>query len=112
MLPRPTTTTEPETSTIVDVEYVLISDEELDKPYRVIIENDDVTPMEFVVDVLLIVFGLTMTRAFRIMLEAHHSGHAHVVTLPLREAQERVYTAQSIARDAGYPLSFYIEPEA
>lgn len=102
---------ETETKTTTTIEYVVISDEELEKPYRVIIENDDVTPMDFVVEVLLGIFGLSMVRATHVMLEAHFSGHAVVTVLPLREAQERVYAAHSAARANEYPLSFYLEPD-
>jgi ATP-dependent Clp protease adaptor protein ClpS len=87
-------------------------EDELEKPFRVMILNDDVTPMEFVVMVLRTIFALTLSRAMRVMLEAHNTGCAHVVTLPLAEAQEKVYEAHSIAREAGYPLSFYLEPDA
>src|ERR1043165_8468748 len=95
----------PQTTTHVD--YVLITNEELERPYRVIIENDDVTPMEFVVLILLSIFDLDIERAEAVMLEAHHSGHAYVVSLPFEDAQQRVYQAHSVARAAGYPLSFY-----
>jgi len=112
-MPLDTITVPPETDTktTTTIEYVVISDEELEKPYRVIIENDDVTPMDFVVQVLLVIFGLTSERATQVMLEAHFSGHAVVTTLPLQEAQERVYTAHSLARANSYPLSFYLEPD-
>ncbi|HEX9373601.1 MAG TPA: ATP-dependent Clp protease adaptor ClpS [Roseiflexaceae bacterium] len=100
----------PETTT--DLEYVVVSDEDLEKPYRVIIENDDVTPMDFVVLVLLTIFDLPMDRAERVMLEAHNKGHAYVRTLPFEDARQRVYTAHSLARASGYPLSFYLEPDA
>ena len=99
------------TKTTTDVELVVVSDEELQRPYRVIIENDDVTPMDFVVMVLLTVFEITMDRAQDIMLTAHYEGHAYVVTLPFEEAQQRIYAAHSLAREVGYPLSFYMEPE-
>ena len=99
----------PQTTT--DIEFLVVSDEELERPYRVIIENDDVTPMEFVILVLLTVFSLAIDQAESVMLEAHHRGEAHVVTLPYEEARERVYQAHSLARAAGYPLSFYLEPE-
>ena len=104
-----TTVTTPKTTT--DVEFVVAGDEELERPYRVIIQNDDVTPMEFVVLVLLTIFELSAEGAEVVMLEAHHTGHAYVVTLPFEEAQQRVYTAHSLARQSGYPLSFYLEPE-
>ncbi len=99
------------TTPTVDTEYVIVTDEELEKPYRVIIQNDDVTPMDFVVAILLLVFELTPDEATAVMLEAHSNSRALVTVLPLKEAQERVYTAQSLARDNSYPLSFYIEPD-
>lgn len=102
-----TTTTIPRTH----VEFIVASDEELEKPYRVIIENDDVTPMEFVTLVLVFVFDLPYERADEVMLEAHIKGQAYVATLPYEEAQQRVYAAQSSARQQGYPLSFYLEPD-
>jgi ATP-dependent Clp protease adaptor protein ClpS len=104
-----TTVAIPKTTT--DVEFIVASDEELEKPYRVIIENDDVTPMDFVVLVLLSIFELSFERAQDVMLTAHYEGRAYVVTLPFEEAQQRVYTAHSMAREVGYPLSFYLEPE-
>ena len=95
----------------VDIEFVVVSDEEWEKPYRVIIQNDDVTPMDFVVVVLMTIFELSIDQAYDVMLEAHQNGRALVKVLPLQEAKDRVYTAQSLARDAGYPLSFYLEPD-
>jgi ATP-dependent Clp protease adaptor protein ClpS len=109
-MPVITDTALPETTT--DVDYLIASAEDLEKPYRVIIENDDVTPMEFVVLVLLTIFELTLERAQHVMLEAHYSGHAYVRSLPFEEAKERVYTAHSLARASGYPLSFYLEPDS
>jgi ATP-dependent Clp protease adaptor protein ClpS len=99
----------PQTTT--GVEYVVSSDEDLERLYRIIIENDDVTPMEFVVMVLLTIFELDFDRALHVMLEAHQKGRAYVMTLPFEEAQQRVYEAQSRAREVGYPLSFYLEPD-
>lgn len=108
------TITQPTVDTVITTgtQYVVISEEELDLPYRVIIQNDDVTPMNFVVSVLMTIFELDIRRALSVMLEAHDRGRALVTTLPLKEAQERVYAAQSLARDNGYPLSFYLEPDA
>lgn len=101
----------PDVQVIPNVTYTLVTDEELEKPYRVIIENDDVTPMEFVVVILRYFFGLTIEQASGVMLEAHQNGRALVATMPYQEAQERVYDAHSAAREAGYPLSFYLEPD-
>jgi ATP-dependent Clp protease adaptor protein ClpS len=107
----PVDTSLPPTKTIPATEFVVVTDEELERPYRVIIENDDVTPMDFVVLVLEMIFELDETRAQQVMLEAHNRGRAHVVTLPFEDARQRVYTAQSLARQFSYPLRFYLEPE-
>ncbi len=103
-------TAPPQTTT--DTEYVVATNVELERPYRVIIENDDVTPMDFVVLVLLTIFELSYERAEEVMYQAHLKGRAYVVTLPFEEAQQRVYAAQNLARTSGYPLSFYLEPDA
>jgi ATP-dependent Clp protease adaptor protein ClpS len=108
------TTQEPgikDTEVTPQTTYVVMTDEDLEKPYRVIVHNDDVTPMDFVVLVLRNVFELSIDRAFEVMYTAHYEGQAHVKTLPFEEAQQRVYAAHSAARAAGYPLTFHLEPD-
>ncbi len=106
------TTQDPDVKVLPSVTFRVAEREDLEKPYRVIIENDDVTPMDFVVLVLRVFFGLTPDQAWGDMLTAHQEGRAHVTTLPYEEAQERVYNAHHSAREAGYPLTFYLEPDA
>ncbi len=79
--------------------------------FRVIIHNDDVTPMDFVVHVLVQIFLLHPTDAARIMLTAHYQGAAYVQTLPRSEAQRRIGKAHFAAGLEGYPLHFSMEPE-
>jgi len=78
--------------------------------WRVIIHNDDATPMDFVVSILTSVFRLERPAAFKVMLEAHTTGVAHVVTLALEEAETRVEKAHGLARAKGWPLTFTYEP--
>jgi ATP-dependent Clp protease adaptor protein ClpS len=80
--------------------------------YRVLIHNDDVTPMDFVIKVLQEVFHLGLIQSTKVMLEAHTKGVAHVVTEPLERAEFHVDQTRSLARARHYPLSFSIEPEA
>jgi len=80
-------------------------------PYRVLIHNDDVTPMDFVVAVLQKIFFIAYPDAVRIMLTAHYKGLAYVQTLPKSEAQKRIAKAQFAAGIEGYPLKFSMEPE-
>jgi ATP-dependent Clp protease adaptor protein ClpS len=79
--------------------------------YRVIIHNDDITPMEFVIDILIAIFMLPITNAAYIMYTAHLNGSAYVQTLPKPEAQRRINKAHFAARLKGYPLQFTMEPE-
>lgn len=95
----------------IDLEFVVQDEAEEERPYRVIIHNDNVTPFDFVVAVLVEVFQLDIDRAYDITYEAHTQGNAYVMTLPLSEAKRRVFKAQYAARSLGYPLTFTIEPE-
>ena len=80
-------------------------------PYRVIIHNDEVTPMDFVIYVLRKIFLLPGPRALHVMYEAHFNGSAYVQTLPKSEAVRRVTSASFEAGLAGYPLRFTLERE-
>ncbi len=91
------------------IEFIVA--EELEPPYRVLIHNDDVTPMEFVVRVLQSVFELLFERAEAVMMTAHHKGVAYVATYAKEEAISRVARAHGIARAEGYPLKFTVEQE-
>ncbi len=79
--------------------------------YRVIIHNDDVTPVDFVVLTLQSIFLLDALHAVQVMYTAHYHGQAYVQTLPKPEAEKRVGLAHISARLNGYPLLFTIELE-
>jgi ATP-dependent Clp protease adaptor protein ClpS len=83
----------------------------LEPLYRVIVHNDDVTPMDFVVNVLTNIFFVLEPDAVKIMLNAHYSGMAYVQTLPKNEAENRINKAHFAAGLEGYPLHFSMEPE-
>lgn len=110
MLPQSGAThAEPETDTIV--EYTVLSQEALEQPYRVILQNDDVTPMNIVVMVLMDFFELGMQAASAIMEEAHLTGHALVTVLPYQEAHDRIYRIHALVRSLGFPLTLFLEPD-
>jgi len=98
-------------STQTVTEPVAGSETKLAPLYRVLIHNDDVTPMDFVVRVLQEIFRLDATRSISVMLEAHTKGVAHVVTEPLEQAEFHVDQARSLSRARHFPLTFTIEPE-
>ena len=97
--------------TIPSIEIVEETKTELEPLYRVIIHNDDVTPMDFVVNVLTSIFILAQPDAMDVMLVAHYKGAAYVQTLPKTEAEKRINKAHFAAGLEGYPLHFSIEPE-
>jgi len=97
--------------TIPEIEIIEEQETELEPLYRVIIHNDDVTPMDFVVHVLTTFFYLSNPGAADIMLTAHVYGTAYVQTLPKSEAEKRINKAHFAAGLEGYPLYFSMEPE-
>lgn len=94
-----------------DIETIEKAETEIEPLYRVIIHNDHITPMDFVVHVLKTIFYLANNKAADIMLTAHVYGSAYVQTLAKSEAEKRVDKAHAEAHNAGYPLKFTMEPE-
>jgi ATP-dependent Clp protease adaptor protein ClpS len=88
-----------------------VSEPALEALYRVIIHNDDLTPMDFVVYILQSIFMIGAPAAVDIMFEAHQNGMAYVQTLPKPEAQARIGRAHFAAGLEGYPLHFSMETE-
>jgi len=72
--------------------------------YRVVLLNDDYTPMEFVVDILESVFGMERTRATHVMLEVHTKGKGVCGVYNFEIAETKVAQVMSIARQHQHPL--------
>ena len=72
--------------------------------YRVVLINDDYTPMEFVVDILESVFGMERTRATQVMLEVHTKGKGVCGVYNFEIAETKVAQVMSIARQHQHPL--------
>jgi len=72
--------------------------------YRVILLNDDYTPMEFVVGVLESVFGLDRNTATRIMLEVHHRGKGVCGVYTYEIAETKVAQVTGLAQQHQHPL--------
>ncbi len=85
--------------------------EKTEQPYRVMVHNDEVTPYDFVIIVLVRIFQIIPLDAEAITWSAHMNGIAQVAVLPLSEANKRVGRAHFAASLEGYPLNFTIESE-
>ena len=79
--------------------------------YKVLLLNDDYTPMEFVVQVLERFFGLTHGQAFEIMLTVHKKGVAVVGVFAFEIAETKVGQVMDFARRHQHPLQCTMEKE-
>jgi ATP-dependent Clp protease adaptor protein ClpS len=72
--------------------------------YRVILLNDDYTPMDFVVDILSTVFGMERTQATQVMLEVHTKGKGICGIYNYEIAETKVAQVMGIAKQHQHPL--------
>ncbi len=77
--------------------------------YKVILLNDDYTPMEFVVELLKAVFHKPHAEATRIMLHVHQNGMGVAGVYPLEIAETKVRTVDELARENQFPLKCVME---
>ncbi len=75
----------------------------------IVLENDDFTPMEFVVEVLQEHLDLTLESAVRVMLQVHHEGRAIAGRFPVDVAAEKVERLRAAASQAGHPFRCIVE---
>ena len=74
------------------------------KRYKVIINNDDYTPMEFVVEVLMMFFAMDNTRATRVMMSVHTKGKGICGTFSHEIAETKVDQVNEFSRINQHPL--------
>jgi ATP-dependent Clp protease adaptor protein ClpS len=79
--------------------------------YKVLLLNDDYTPMEFVVHVLERFFGLNHAQSFEIMLTVHKKGVAVVGVFSHEVAETKVGQVMDFARRHQHPLQCTMEKE-
>jgi len=79
--------------------------------YKVLMLNDDYTPMEFVVHVLERFFSKTREEATRIMLHVHRRGVGVCGVFTYEVAEHKVTQVMDLARQNQHPLQCTIEKE-
>ncbi len=77
--------------------------------YKVVVLNDDYTPMEFVVDVLKRFFGLAHDKATQIMLHVHTRGRGVAGIYTFEIAETKVIQVNDYAREHEHPLQCTLE---
>jgi ATP-dependent Clp protease adaptor protein ClpS len=79
--------------------------------FKVLLHNDNFTPMEFVVLVLKEVFAKSEADAMSIMLHAHTHGMAVAGVYTFEIAETKVQQTMALAEQAAFPLLCTMEPE-
>jgi ATP-dependent Clp protease adaptor protein ClpS len=89
------------------------SQEKVTRPplYHVILLNDDYTPMDFVVEVLVRFFRKSLPEANRVMMAVHQKGSGLCGVYSQEIAETKVHQVVSYSRSSGHPLMCVMEPE-
>ena len=77
--------------------------------YKIIMWDDNITTMEFVVRVLMNIFGKDLQTSEKLMLEVHYNGQAIADTMPLERAEFKVEQVHSAATIEEFPFTCTIE---
>jgi ATP-dependent Clp protease adaptor protein ClpS len=98
-----------------EIEEEVISEtrDEIDEPpmYKVLLHNDDYTTMEFVVEILMLVFNKPPEEAVEIMLNVHQKGIGICGVYTYEVSETKVNTVHDLARGNGFPLKCTMEEE-
>jgi ATP-dependent Clp protease adaptor protein ClpS len=79
--------------------------------YKVLLLNDDYTPMEFVIEVLMVIFHKQQEDATRIMLHVHQHGVGVCGVFTYEVAETKVAQVMDAARRAQHPLQCTMEKD-
>jgi ATP-dependent Clp protease adaptor protein ClpS len=81
------------------------------KNWKVILLNDDVTPMIFVTSILMEIFKHTEESAHEVMLEVHETGSGVAGVYSFEIAEAKAVEATNLARQNGFPLQLKLDEE-
>ncbi|MBY0554791.1 ATP-dependent Clp protease adaptor ClpS [bacterium] len=94
----------------LDVEDEVSTEEP--KLYKVLMHNDDYTPMDFVIFVLKKIFNKNESDAHQIMLDVHHKGVGIAGIYSYEVAETKVLQANQFSKNNQYPLKTSFEEES
>lgn len=79
--------------------------------YKVVLNNDDATPVDFVKELLKLVFHYDDQRAMDLTLEIHEQGRGVAGVYTFEVAEQKHNEATYVARSNGHPLNINLESE-
>jgi ATP-dependent Clp protease adaptor protein ClpS len=85
----------------------------VDEPgkYKVVMLNDNTTPMDWVIDILKTIFSHSQETAEKITLQIHNEGSAITGIYTYEIAEQKALEAINSSRDRGFPLQLRIDKE-
>jgi ATP-dependent Clp protease adaptor protein ClpS len=98
-------------STEIAVEQSVVVDLQPPTLWKVVLLNDDATPMELVIELLTGIFKHTESSAKDITLEIHETGSGVAGVYSFEIAEQKGMEATAVARQNGSPLRVLVDPE-
>lgn len=96
-----------------ETEVITRTEVKVKKPgrYHVVLLNDDYTPFEFVITILIQIFGLDQFTAIDLSNRIHHEGRGIAGTYIFEVAEQKKIDTMTLAQTNGYPLQAILEAE-
>lgn len=94
-----------------ELEYEVLEEQATPPLWKVILLNDDVTPMDFVVLVLSRIFNKTAEQAIEIMLQVHNEGSGICGVYTHEIAETKVDQVSNMAKENKFPLKCIMEED-
>ena len=79
--------------------------------YRVVLLNDDYTPMDFVIEILKVFFGMSHDRATQVMLHVHTRGKGVCGVFTFEIAETKVVQVNEYSMQNDHPLKCTMEKD-
>lgn len=101
------------TQTVEDIQLdeKIVKKSLMPRKYKVVMLNDDATPMEWVVSILTTIFKHSIESAEQLMLSIHTDGSAIAGIYSYEIAEQKSVEAMTLSRNNGFPLQLNLEEE-
>jgi len=99
------------TDAVIEKKKVRSSKLQVPKKYKVVVCNDDVTPMDFVIAMLISVFKHGHDQAYDLTMAIHNQGSAVAGIYNYEIAEQKALDGVNLARSHGFPLLIKVEEE-
>jgi ATP-dependent Clp protease adaptor protein ClpS len=99
------------TDTAIEEKTITNKRIKMPKKYKVLVLNDDYTPMEFVVAMFVHIFRKSEQEAVALTMKIHHEGQAVAGIYTYEIAEQKVIEGTEMAREHGHPLILKAEQE-